>query len=153
MATTETTGTAATIVRPRPRAVNAEKKPMVTTAMKALARSFHTHTQERNSADTKAKKARKELLADMADAGISEFSMTTKVGDKAVTLDVSIDTPQLVSVDVKKLRSLVDEELFMKIVSATKTSVVDHAGSVVFGQCSTTVAGTTNVNVKVRKNG
>lgn len=143
----------ATRRRTRPRTLNpgADAASKVTTDMKAKAREFFTNNADKNVHDRKAKAARKELLKMMQDAGVDKFSFSTKHGQKNVSLDVEVDTPESMVVDVKKLKELVTDEQFMQIVGASQKAVTDTVGTVIATQCSSPVQGTTNVNVKASK--
>lgn len=122
-----------------------------TSSMKENARTFFTENQLSNKHRRAADKARKALLVEMADAKQESFNFTTTIDGKKQTLDVEIAAGTAVQVDVVKLRTLVDEKTFMAIVSASKTAIVDAVGTVIADQCTKTVPGNKNANVKVHK--
>lgn len=122
-----------------------------TASMKENARTFFTENQLSNKHKRAADKARKALLVEMADAKQDPFSFTTTIDGKRQTLDVEIAAGTAVQVDVAKLRKLVDEKTFMSIISASKTAIVDAVGTVIADQCTKTVPGNKNANVKVAK--
>lgn len=122
-----------------------------THSMKENARTFYTENTKANAHKRAADKARKALLVEMVDAKQEPFSFTTTIDGKRQTLDVSVDQRPSLEVDVAKLKTLVDEKTFMKIVSASKNAIVDEVGTVISDQCTKTVPGSTNANVKVAK--
>ena len=141
-----------TRTRTRPRRVEtgqADGGP--TASMKENARTFFTENQLSNKHKRAADKARKALLVEMADTKQEPFEFTTTIDGKKQTLRCEIAAGTAVQVDVHKLRTLVDEKTFMAIVSASKTAIVDAVGTVIADQCTKTVPGNKNANVKVAK--
>ncbi len=84
------------------------------------------------------------------DVEISE-TIDGKVVTKKLNLEALVDRPEQEKADIFALHKLVDDELFLQIVSATKKSVVDLAGTAVFEQIKVTSEGEENVSVKPLK--
>lgn len=81
--------------------------------------------------------------------GIEEFSFqTTNEAGAKIALDVKVATPEVITMDVAKLREIVDDATFMAIVSASKAAVEKHAGKDVAVRCEVKSAGSPNVSVK-----
>jgi len=105
-----------------------------------------------NEAEKAYKKARAELLGLMKDKKLKRKLVEyTDAKGCIVTLIAGVEAPESDKADIKKLYKIVGMETFMKIVSATKTAIVDIAGAAVFEQVKTTVIGAENVSVKPLK--
>lgn len=116
--------------------------------MDRLASDYYNANKLKNRYSKKESAARKDLMSTMKEKGIS--NKTVKVLDEETgeikTKDVEIKATEQTVIDVAKLQTLVDEETFMKIVSATKTSVQNHAGNLVAEECAERVLGSENVS-------
>lgn len=124
--------------------------------VKELAVTTYTNNQKANEHKRKHDKARKELtgvLADRKAAGDDfEFNFGTTIEGKRVNLEVGMTEGETTSVDIAKLRQLVGEENFMKIVSATMGAIKEVAGQTVVDQVvSKKGNGVFTSNVKVAK--
>lgn len=105
-----------------------------------------------NAFKAKAEKEREALLKAMVGAGLKSADIDALGTEGAMLpLQAVVATPDREEIDVVALRKQVTDETFMKIVSATKKAVTEHAGSAVVTTCTVVSAGTTNVTVKVRK--
>ena len=119
--------------------------------LKELAAEVFAANSKMNTLKREHDKKRKELLAKMQQMGVKSFEADATVGRSTTTITAEIATPSRESIDVHKLRDLVDEDQFLDIVSATKKSVTDEVGGHVATQCAVAKPGTTNVNVKAKK--
>lgn len=126
--------------------------PGVPAEIQKLAAEYFSANVEANAFKAKADKARKALLKTMTEAGLTsaDIDMLGTAGTM-IPLQAVIATPDREEIDVALLRKQVTDDVFMKIVSATKTAVTEHAGSAVVTTCTVVSEGTTNVTVKVRK--
>jgi hypothetical protein len=141
-----------TTTRTRKRPISVDGgAPKATAAMKAAARAYFAHSKAKNREEAAGNKERKKLLTMMEDAKVTDFSMQTTVDGKHVSLDVSVGAPVRNVIDVERLKDLVDEKTFMKIIGASVAAVTDHAGKVIATQCSVATEGTRNVTVKAAK--
>ena len=61
---------------------------------------------------------------------------------------MSIDTPSREVVDLAELRKLVSEEVFLKVISASKSAVVDACGEAIALRVCRPAEGSPAVNVK-----
>lgn len=141
----------------------AEGTPQVPVEVERLARTFFVENKAMNAAKKLADGSRKSLYALMLEKHIKTHRFTTTIPDgvdeatgktrsKTVTLDVAIaNGPNRVSIDTRKLRTLVDEDTFFKIISATAGAVEEVAGKNILVQVESSVPGTENVNVKAAK--
>lgn len=137
--------TEATVVRGRRRAVlgGVSEETYV-----KLAVVYHAN-KEMNASKKAHDGARADLLRTMKEQNLSTLSGSTELEDGTkIALAASVGTSVVVGVDVTKLKSLVSEENFLKIISATKGAVVEHAGNAVFINCETSNPGSENVTVK-----
>jgi ATP-dependent protease HslVU (ClpYQ) ATPase subunit len=106
----------------------------------------------KNKAENDYKKKRAELLGVMKDRKLQDKLVEfTDASGKVMTLQSLVETGTSEKADVQKLYGIVGLETFMKIVSATKTAIVDLAGAAVFEQVKQTVVGEENVSVKPYK--
>lgn len=106
----------------------------------------------KNKAENDYKKKRAELLGLMKDRKLQDKLVEfTDTSGKAMTLRSLVETATAEKADVQKLYGIVGLETFMRIVSATKTAIVDLAGAAVFEQVKQTVVGEENVSVKPYK--
>ena len=137
-------------VRKRKRSVKAVTGT-TTSDLDALAVRFYTENKKKNAADRAATKARKELLTAMQEKGLKTKDLECMVDGKEVKLTAKVATGTKTVIDIKKLKGLVDERTFMAIISASQTSVEKFGGKHIATQCSTTVAGSTNVSVNPTK--
>ena len=126
--------------------------PAVPVEVQRLAAEYFSANVEANAYKAKADKARKALLKTMTEANLTSADIEMLgTGGTMVPLQAVIATPDREEIDVALLRKQVKDDVFMKIVSATKTAVTEHAGSAVVTTCTVVSEGTTNVTVKVRK--
>lgn len=126
--------------------------PAVPTEVQRLATTYFSANVEANAQKAKADKARKALLKAMTESGLTSADIDMLgVAGAMIPLQAVIATPDREEIDVALLRKQVTDDVFMKIVSATKTAVTEHAGSAVVTTCTVVSEGTTNVTVKVRK--
>lgn len=108
--------------------------------------------KEANAAKGKYEKARGALLAAMGKHSRDHFvTGAVDVGGAISSLEAVVAAPESNEVDVTKLRTLVTDDVFMKIIKATQAGVEAHAGKTVLAQCLIPVKGTPNVSVKVQK--
>lgn len=122
----------------------AQQEAEPTEEMRALARAAYIANTTKNKAAGEEEAARKSLLTQMSAAGITGFSFQTRVtgakGEaKVVGIDVVREAKQTLVVDCAALRQLVGDDLFMQIVSATKTSIEKHVGAVIATQVTSYV--------------
>lgn len=130
-------------------AIGSTKRTSVPTEeMKELAAEYYLQNKKMNEAKRESEKARKALLGKMQDMGLPAFVFEVTVGRKKINLNANIKTTQRSSIDVEKLHSIVGHDKFMEMVSATKTSVNQKAGSDVVAQVEIFKEGSTNVDVK-----
>lgn len=136
----------------RKRAVsNVVANDPVTPEMRALAVQFHLNNAKANAAAKIADEAREKLYKLMKEAGVAEFKAQTTTENGPLSLDAKIKASKRSSIDVVELAKIVTPEVFMKCVSATKTAVVDAAGTNVAVRCSVEKIGTENVSVTPSK--
>lgn len=92
-------------------------------------------------------------LATRSQAGETvEFTFDAVVDGKKIRLETSFKEGSKTSVDIVKLRQLVGDEAFMKIVSATVAAIKEVAGQTVLDQVSkTTKTGEFTASVKTAK--
>ena len=121
--------------------------------IEALAVKAYVANKAANTQTNLYKKARAELLGKMKDLSISRHKFMALVGEGKVVLEATISTPDTVSIDVKKLKTLVTEAQFFEIVSASKGAIEEAAGQAVYNQCANTIVagGTENVSIGVAK--
>ena len=123
--------------------------PEPTQAHKALARTFYLENAAMNKAKKTSEAARKDLFAALELEGITDFAFgTTNEAGEALRLRVKVETPAAESIDVALLKGLVDEATFLKIVSASKKAVEEHADKAILPRVTVKEWGTRNVSVK-----
>lgn len=121
--------------------------------MTKLAGGYFLANAQANKYKALAEKTRCSLLALMQknDVKTDTFSYTVKNdegNDVTMNLVATVSTAVNSTVDISLLKPLVPEDVFMKIISATQTSVKDMAGGAILAQCLVEKQGTTNVSVK-----
>lgn len=136
------TPTAPTRTRVRPSAEPSAK--LVETAEK-----LYVANKEKNAAASKERTAKKNLHKEMIGSNTSEFEFDGTYKNTTTRMKAVIDSDEVEYMDVHTLKSLVDEDTFMKIVSATKTAVEEIAGEHVVIQCTKTM--TKEPSLKLRK--
>lgn len=136
----------------RKRSVAKDTVSPVTAEMQQLAVQFHLNNVKANDAARAAEVAREQLYKLMKDAGVSEFKTQTTTENGPISLDAKLKTTKRSAIDVVELSKIVPAETFMKCISATKTAVVDAAGTDVAMRCSVEKLGTENVSVSPSKN-
>lgn len=142
--------TTATKTRKRSVATTQTVSP-VTAEMKALAVKFHLNNVKANAAARAAEEAREALYKLMKDAGVSDFKTQTTTENGSLSLDAKLKITKRSTIDVIELNKLVAPETFLKCISATKSAVVDAAGTDVAMRCSVEKQGTENVSVTPSK--
>lgn len=93
-----------------------------------LAEYFRANTRS-NAAKREADRAKKELHKLMIADGVVDFTASVELEDGTHTVQAAISAPEGEAISVEKLRDLVDDETFMRIVKATKTAVTEFAGT------------------------
>jgi hypothetical protein len=101
-------------------------------------RDFILANVRANRFKREADAAKKALNAAMQEDGIKTIQSAVIVDGVTKTYAGTIAEGESDVISVEKLRALVDNATFMKIVSATKTAVVEHCGSNVATACIVT---------------
>lgn len=109
---------------------------------------FFTSNTKANKYSSAARKSRASLYKEMCEMDISQFFIKIDTPDGVVTLKASRDTSTRVVVDVEKLREILDDRTFMKVISASQTAVKAEVGTSTLAEVSVEVEGAENVNVK-----
>jgi hypothetical protein len=102
-----------------------------------------------NAAARAAEKAKKVLNEAMIEAGTQCLQAEVALGTgevQPVVAQISAEPKEVISVE--KLKALVSEEAFMRIISATKTAVVENAGTNVAVAATVLVSGKEALSVK-----
>jgi hypothetical protein len=93
---------------------------------------------EANNAKNKAarleKSARKELLEQMVEEGLKSSTVQATVDGKIGTYDVKVGAPDVMTIDMEKLKSLVSKEAYLQMISTTKAAIEKFAGTAVSSQ-------------------
>lgn len=121
----------------------------VTAKMLEDAQAFYEANKSKNKASSAETKAKNTLHKDMIRGSVSEFEFDATFEGSTTPMKAVIDEDTVEVMDVAKLRQLVSEEDFMKIVSATKTAVKDIAGEHIVMQCAVEL--TKPASLKLRK--
>lgn len=116
-----------------------------------LMKTVYTENAKQNEHKRKHDSARKSLLGKLQEAEEVKVVAEVEVSRKKVTLVAQVATGTSQVVDVAKLKKLVSEEQFMRIVSATQKAIKEEVGESVMNKCLKTVKGSTNVSVKAAK--
>lgn len=130
---------------------NAAPNDPVTAEMRSLAVQFHINNSKANAAARAAGEAREKLYKLMKDAGVVEFKTQTTTENGPLSLDAKLKASKRSTIDVVELSKIVSAEVFMKCISASKTAVVDNAGTNVAVRCSVEKIGEENVTVSPSK--
>lgn len=101
-----------------------------------------------NAAAGVARKAKTDLQKAMDEIKMERAMTSVDLGTKTVTVEATILPSEADYIDVAKLKELVDGETFMKIVKATKTDVVSHAGNNVAVAATSTKTKPADLKVK-----
>jgi hypothetical protein len=104
-----------------------------------------------NAAAGVARKAKTALQKVMDETKIDKMTAFVVLEQKSVTVEAEIAPGEADYIDVAKLKELVDAETFMKIVKATKTDVIAHAGNNVAVAATSTKAKPADLKVKELK--
>lgn len=140
-------------VRTRARALNLqpvandpveEKRAMVEAALQ----HFWKTNDASNAAARLAKAAKADLQKAMDEARIDNLTTVVQLDHKSVTVAAKIEEGETSFIDVALLKTLVDDATFMKIVKATKTDVVAHAGNNVAVMATKTKTKAADLSVK-----
>lgn len=125
----------------------APAKPQPSKDLLAKARVAVEQNKIKNAADRELKKAQKEVHKLMLKEGIEDFRFIAGYNgsDLACYAEISAGTKEVISVE--KLKALVDPDTFMKVISATKTSVEAECGTDVVLRSTVTV--NTEASLKV----
>jgi hypothetical protein len=124
-------------------------KATATDAMVDLLRNYWTANRASNTANRIADKAKRDLHKAMSAAGVTEMMETIVIEGGAALVEAKIESPNQEVISVEKLRQLVDETTFMRIVKATKTAVVAEAGTNV--AVMATVVEPSKVDLRIRE--
>ena len=117
-----------------------------------LATELFTLNWTQNKAKRNYDKTRTLLYQKMKEAGIQSFELKGVGEDgKLVDCDALIGAAVGTVVSISKLRKLVSDEQFLKIVSASNKAVTDIVGTAILNQCLVPTVGDENVSVRARK--
>ena len=108
------------VAKPGAAAASAE---MVTMAQAVLKANAAKNASSKIEKDTSEK-----LNKLMLDKGVKSFAFTVELGGAFINAEAKIEGGKKDVIDVALLKTLVDEQTFMKIVSATKGAIETHAG-------------------------
>lgn len=123
-----------------------------TTDMIAKAREAFLKNKEANAATSAAGKAVKELAKLMAQGDVTEFEFTASTPTGAsVPARAAIEETVSDEISVEKLRLLVDEATFMRIVKAAKGAVEAECGEHIAIKATATVTKPAALKVKEAK--
>ena len=136
-----------TPTRTRRRSIAAPASVSIPADIILLAIGFYAANQKSNAFGSLATADRKKLYARMKECELKDFKFDTTIEGSSVKLSAVVATPESTVIDTSLLRKIVDEETFMKIVSATKTSVEKYAGTEAVTRCGSIKKGTENVSV------
>lgn len=139
--------TPATPVRARGRASVALVQSKATPAMITLAETAFKQNNASNAAKREGDKAKKELNILMASASLEQFDLQIDGQACEAVIEAAIGN----AVDVKKLRSLVPEEVFFRIISATQSMVEAEVGKNVLMKCLVETTGEPSLKVRKKK--
>jgi hypothetical protein len=112
------------------------------------AKLVFTLNKEMNAAKKRYDESRAALLTMMDATKTTELSPIKGDGNM---LKAVVSTPVDEYIDVKELRKLVTDEVFLACVSATKGATAKNAGADVVAKATRTKDGTRNVTVSVIK--
>lgn len=116
--------------------------------LEVLAGQQFVANKAKNKYNREADALEKVLYKKMLTAGIRDFITSVAVDGGVARIEAKISAPEGETISVEKLRTLVDDETFMKIVSATKKAVTDEAGTNVTVACTVPVPGKEGLRVK-----
>lgn len=116
--------------------------------MLELARTFFTANKASNALNRQADAARKALHKQMLSNGVTTFRTAVEIDGAVAQIEAKIDQPEAETISVEKLRTLVDDQTFMRIVSATKTAVTAHAGTNVMVAATVSIPGKEDLRIK-----
>lgn len=132
-------------------------KVSVSSKIRSLIKTVFVQNRIMNEAKRKHESARKELYAIMKEEGPTTAKIEIVDEGNKVMVEAFLARSAGRSrntVNVEKLHKLVDEETFMKIVSATQTAVKEYCPDNVLNECLEELPptkGTENVTVKKAK--
>jgi hypothetical protein len=122
----------------------AEKQAAAVHALQA----FWASNVASNAAASAARKAKADLQKAMDAAQMSSATAMVDLGSKTVTVNAVIEETEAEFIDVVKLKGLVDEATFLKIIKATKTDVVNFVGNNVAVMATSTMKKPADLKVK-----
>jgi len=142
-------------VRPVQPVANSVEAPASTDAansndvLQRILSAYHLANSASNAHKRAADAQKRDLHKAMIAAGTKDASARVTMPDGTVELvEAKIDAPEEEIISVARLRTLVDDETFMKIVSATKTAVTAHAGTNIVLKATVTVEGKEDLRIK-----
>jgi hypothetical protein len=142
-------------VRPRSRSRDLDLNPVANDSraeqearvLHALS-SFWKANAAANNAASLARKAKTDLQKAMDEAKMERAATIVDLGTKTVSVEATILPSEADYIDVLKLKGLVDDATFMKIIKATKTDVIAHAGNNVAVMATATLQKPADLKVK-----
>lgn len=121
--------------------------------MRQLAIDAYVANQAQNHAKKAYDKARGEVLGMMKSLNLKSkiFEDCQMPDGRTITLEAEVARPEQDKADVMALYNLVEKDLFLQMVSASKKNVEALAGTAVFNQVKVTSEGEENVTIKPMK--
>lgn len=105
-----------------------KRGPVIAPEMIKLAQETMIANAAKNKATRDEKKSKEALHKKMIQTDTKQFSFTVEIEGAFQSCEAVIAAGTKEYIDVEKLRKLVDEPTFMKIISATKGATVEFAG-------------------------
>jgi hypothetical protein len=119
-----------------------------TPEMIALAQQAIAANKTANAASSQSRKDTKALHKLMSQAGVSQFQFEAEFNGASFPAEAVIAPIAVDVISVEKLRALVDDDTFMKIVKATKGAVEEHAGTHIAIQTTVTEERPADLKIK-----
>lgn len=135
------------VVRSRSRAPVALVQSAATPAMITLAQVSFRENAKMNAAKREAEKAKKELNILMANAGVDKFDVDVDGAACEAVIEATVGN----AVDVLKLRDLVSEEVFYRIIAATQSAVENEVGKNILMKCMVETTGEPSLKIRKKK--
>jgi hypothetical protein len=115
-----------------------------------LAEAVYRAGRDEAAARSAKERGEKKLFGLMEEAKLEGFPVAIE-GERPVIVDAVIEARESVTIDVAKLKKLVDLGTFLQIVTASQRSVTHQVGAVVAAKCLVPKVGERKLYVRARK--
>ena len=127
------------------------KKDKALVELEGLAKRYASINREKLDLEAKLKSMKSDIESQMTLLGVKSVVADCVVNDVPSTVTCSIASKEVTTVDLKKLKELTTDKVFMSMLTVTKKSVIDNCGTVIKDQVLSYSEGSPSLGISTKK--